>query len=116
MFFGSIPALVTPFSGNCVAEDSLREFVEWQIAEGSNALVPCGTTGEVATLKIRRVNIAERLYRVTGEGIYLDSVLLGRKPPIEKPLLDAQVVGQDSVQSVVYHGKAHFFWGDTNSA
>jgi 4-hydroxy-tetrahydrodipicolinate synthase len=50
MFFGSIPALVTPFSGNCVAEDSLREFVEWQIAERSNALVPCGTTGEVATL------------------------------------------------------------------
>ena len=50
MIFGSIPALVTPFSGNCVAEDSLREFVEWQIAEGSDALVPCGTTGEVATL------------------------------------------------------------------
>ena len=50
MFFGSIPALVTPFSGNCVAEDSLRDFVEWQIAEGSDALVPCGTTGEVATL------------------------------------------------------------------
>jgi 4-hydroxy-tetrahydrodipicolinate synthase len=50
MFFGSIPALVTPFSGKCVAEDSLREFVEWQIAEGSDALVPCGTTGEVATL------------------------------------------------------------------
>src|SRR5215212_9600688 len=50
MFFGSIPALVTPFSSNCVAEDSLRDLVEWQIAEGSNALVPCGTTGEVATL------------------------------------------------------------------
>ena len=50
MFYGSIPALVTPFSGNCVDEDSLREFVGWQIAEGSNALVPCGTTGESATL------------------------------------------------------------------
>jgi 4-hydroxy-tetrahydrodipicolinate synthase len=50
MFFGSIPALVTPFSGDCVAEDSLRDLVEWQIAEGSDALVPCGTTGEVATL------------------------------------------------------------------
>jgi 4-hydroxy-tetrahydrodipicolinate synthase len=50
MFFGSIPALVTPFSGNCVDEDSLREFVDWQIVEGSNALVPCGTTGESATL------------------------------------------------------------------
>src|SRR3982751_4865683 len=50
MFFGSIPALVTPFSGGRVAEDTFRDFVEWQIAEGSDALVPCGTTGEVATL------------------------------------------------------------------
>jgi 4-hydroxy-tetrahydrodipicolinate synthase len=50
MFFGSIPALVTPFSGNCVDEDSLSAFVDWQIEQGSNALVPCGTTGEVATL------------------------------------------------------------------
>jgi len=50
MFFGSIPALVTPFSDGRVAEDTFREFVEWQIAEGSDALVPCGTTGESATL------------------------------------------------------------------
>ena len=50
MFFGSIPALVTPFSSGRVAEDTFRELVEWQIAEGSNALVPCGTTGEAATL------------------------------------------------------------------
>ena len=50
MFFGSIPALVTPFSGGRVAEDTFAEFIEWQIAEGSNALVPCGTTGESATL------------------------------------------------------------------
>ena len=50
MFFGSIPALVTPFSGNCVDEDSLCGLIEWQIDEGSNGLVPCGTTGEAATL------------------------------------------------------------------
>ena len=50
MFFGSIPALVTPFSGGRVAEDTFAQFIEWQIAEGSNALVPCGTTGESATL------------------------------------------------------------------
>jgi 4-hydroxy-tetrahydrodipicolinate synthase len=50
MFFGSIPALVTPFSGGRVAQDTFRDFVEWQITEGSNALVPCGTTGESATL------------------------------------------------------------------
>ena len=52
MFFGSIPALVTPFSGGRVAEDTFRQFVEWQIAEGSNGLVPCGTTGEAATLTV----------------------------------------------------------------
>ena len=50
MFYGSIPALVTPFSGDCVDEDSLRDLVEWQIAEGSSALVPSGTTGEAPTL------------------------------------------------------------------
>ena len=46
MFFGSIPALVTPFAAGRVDEDTFRELVEWQIDEGSNALVPCGTTGE----------------------------------------------------------------------
>ena len=50
MFFGSIPALVTPFKNGRVAEDTFRELVEWQIDEGSNGLVPCGTTGEAATL------------------------------------------------------------------
>ena len=50
MFFGSIPALVTPFSAGRVNEAAFRDLVEWQIDEGSNALVPCGTTGEGATL------------------------------------------------------------------
>src|SRR5687768_2257361 len=43
--------------------------------------------GGSAQLKIKRLNIAERLYRVTGAGIYRDSVLLGRDPPIKRPLL-----------------------------
>lgn len=50
MFFGSIPALVTPFAAGRVDEAAFREFVEWQVSEGSNALVPCGTTGESATM------------------------------------------------------------------
>jgi 4-hydroxy-tetrahydrodipicolinate synthase len=50
MFSGSIPALVTPFTAGRVDEEAFRDLVEWQIAEGSSALVPCGTTGEVATL------------------------------------------------------------------
>jgi 4-hydroxy-tetrahydrodipicolinate synthase len=50
MFFGSIPALVTPFAAGRVDEAAFRDLVEWQIDEGSNGLVPCGTTGEGATL------------------------------------------------------------------
>ena len=50
MFFGSIPALVTPFAAGRVDEAAFRVLIEWQIDEGSNALVPCGTTGEGATL------------------------------------------------------------------
>lgn len=51
MFSGSIPALVTPFDADgAFVERTYRDFVEWQIAEGSAALVPCGTTGEAATL------------------------------------------------------------------
>ena len=50
MFFGSIPALLTPFAAGRVDEALFREFVAWQVAEGSDGLVPCGTTGEAATL------------------------------------------------------------------
>jgi 4-hydroxy-tetrahydrodipicolinate synthase len=50
MFSGSIPALVTPFRDGRFAEEDYRTLVEWQIAEGSLGLVPCGTTGEAATL------------------------------------------------------------------
>jgi 4-hydroxy-tetrahydrodipicolinate synthase len=51
MFHGSIPALVTPFADDgAVDEAAFRDLVEWQIAEGSAALVACGTTGEAATL------------------------------------------------------------------
>ncbi|HEY2070917.1 MAG TPA: 4-hydroxy-tetrahydrodipicolinate synthase [Rhizomicrobium sp.] len=47
---GSIPALITPFSGGKVDEAAFRKLVSWQIAEGSHGLVPCGTTGESPTL------------------------------------------------------------------
>jgi hypothetical protein len=70
--------------------------------------------GGKAQLKIKRVNIAERLYRVTGAGIYDHTVLLGRKPPIARPLVNSKVAGQDSVQAAVYRGEIRWFWGDTN--
>ena len=50
MFSGSIPALVTPFCDGSFAEKKFRALVDWQIEQGSSALVPCGTTGEASTL------------------------------------------------------------------
>jgi 4-hydroxy-tetrahydrodipicolinate synthase len=50
MFKGSIVAIVTPFSNGQVDYEKLRELVEFQIAGGTDAIVPCGTTGESSTL------------------------------------------------------------------
>ena len=50
MFRGSIPALVTIFRDEALDERAFLDFVRWQVAEGSHSLVPCGTTGESATL------------------------------------------------------------------
>lgn len=72
------------------------------------------TPGGSVTLQMKRINIAERLYRVTGQGIYRDSVLLGMKPPIKEPLLNGKVMGQDSVQTIEYRNRLYWFWGDTN--
>jgi 4-hydroxy-tetrahydrodipicolinate synthase len=50
MFKGSIVALLTPFRDGAVDERGFQDFVEWQIAQGTHGLVPCGTTGESPTL------------------------------------------------------------------
>jgi 4-hydroxy-tetrahydrodipicolinate synthase len=72
MFSGSIPALVTPFAADgSFDEQAYRDFIEWQIAEGSAGLVPCGTTGEAATLS------AEEHFAIVG--VCVDQVK-GRVP------------------------------------
>ena len=50
MFSGSIPALVTPFRDGAFDAPAFSRLVDWQIKEGTSALVPCGTTGESPTL------------------------------------------------------------------
>lgn len=50
MFKGAIVAIVTPFKNGKVDENALRELIEFQIANGTDGIVPCGTTGESATL------------------------------------------------------------------
>lgn len=52
MFKGSIVAIVTPFKDGKVDEESYRQLIEFQIENGTSAIVPCGTTGESATLKM----------------------------------------------------------------
>jgi len=56
MFEGSIPALVTPFRDGAVDRAAFEALVDWQILQGSSALVPCGTTGESATMTIDEHN------------------------------------------------------------
>jgi hypothetical protein len=72
------------------------------------------TAGQRTTVKIQRRNIAERLYRLTGEGIYRDSVLLGEPNPVAEPVGRGMVAGQDSVSALPYRGKIRWFWGDTS--
>ncbi len=51
MFKGSIVAIVTPFKNGKFDEKAFADLIEWHIKEGTNAIVPCGTTGESATLE-----------------------------------------------------------------
>lgn len=50
IFQGAFTALVTPFRNGEIDQDAYRELIEWQIEQGINGLVPCGTTGEAATM------------------------------------------------------------------
>ena len=51
-FTGSMTAMVTPFRNGTLDETALRDFIEWQIASGTDGLIPSGTTGEAATLTL----------------------------------------------------------------
>lgn len=80
-------------------------------ARGVRLQTAPGTTGKVA---IKRVNIAERVCRLSGAGIYRDSVLSGRLSESDGFSLRAKITGYDSVQMAVYQDRLYWFWGDTN--
>ncbi len=77
---------------------------------GARLKVEEGGRGEV---RLKRVNAAERLHRLTGLGLYRDSVLLGKATPLREPLGAGLVAGQDSVSAVAYRDRLFWFWGDT---
>ena len=64
MFHGALTAIITPFRDGAVDEAALRELVEWQIQSGIDGLVPCGSTGESATLSHTE---HERVIKITIE-------------------------------------------------
>ncbi len=108
MFRGSITALMTPFHDGAVDEKAFAEFVDWQIREGTNGLVPVGTTGESPTVnheEHRRVIeicvevAAKRVPVIAGAGSNstAEAVELAQH---------AETVGADAVLSVVpYYNK-----------
>src|SRR5262245_53217192 len=81
---------------------------------GYRGVRPTTTPGGSATVKLPRTQPAERLYRVTGQGIHHAATRLGLKCPIPDPNMAADVTGQDSVQCLPYKGKLFWLWGDTN--
>ncbi|WP_147274313.1 hypothetical protein [Bremerella cremea] len=70
--------------------------------------------GQTSQLKVKRINIAERLYRITGQGQFHHSQRLEMPSPWRYANLNAQVMGQDSTQAVVLGDRVLWTWGDTN--
>jgi 4-hydroxy-tetrahydrodipicolinate synthase len=66
MFRGSIVAIVTPFKNGKVDEKALGDLIDWHIKQGTDAIVPCGTTGESATLDYEEHH---RVIRFTVEAV-----------------------------------------------
>jgi 4-hydroxy-tetrahydrodipicolinate synthase len=113
IFEGSMVALVTPFKDGPglkpeIDENSLRELVEWQIAEGTDVLVPCGTTGESATLdyeehdRVIRIVVEQSRGRVpvlagTGSNATVEAIEITRRA------LDSGADG--SLQVTPYYNK-----------
>ena len=108
MFKGSIVAIVTPFKNNKLDEKALTDLIEWHISEGTNAIVPCGTTGESATLEydehyrvieltVRVVNGRVPVIAGTGANSTSETVMMTEK---------AKEIGADGALLVVpYYNK-----------
>jgi len=84
-----------------------QEFAVWRGI--ALTVVPGGS----AVLQMQRENVAERLYRVTGAGIYRDSLLLGDAIPRPERASGVIAVGMDSPFTAVYRGVLFWVWGDT---
>ena len=108
-FHGAFTALVTPFKNGKIDEEAYREFIEWQIEQGIDGLVPCGTTGESATMThdeheaairicVEQVNKRVPVIAGTGSNSTENALALSR---------DAERAGADGLLLVTpYYNKA----------
>jgi len=120
MINGSIPALITPFRDGKVDEARFQSFVAWQIEQGSNGLVPCGTTGESSTLSLeehmRVVELcveaaAGRVPVIAGAGsndtaVAIDLAQSAQKAGADAVLLVAPYYNRPSQDGLFAHYKA----------
>ena len=118
MFKGSLPAMITPFTNGELDLDTLKKLVEWHVGEGSNGLVPVGTTGESPTLTHEEhENVVEEVVRASagrlpviagaGSNNTLESIRLAQHA--EKVGADAVLVVTPYYNKPTQRGlKAHF--------
>jgi hypothetical protein len=98
--------------------DRMDESVSFEVwthgyAYGPGTVEVVPAPGGTTVITLDRTNLAERLVRLTGGGTWRDTVMLGLPAPAEQPLLDGQVVGQDSVITAPWRGGLFWVWGDT---
>jgi hypothetical protein len=87
----------------------------YTLASGSTVTVQVAAGGTRNVPLVRQLP-AQRLYRVTGQGIYRDSALLGLTMPTAHPNINGLVMGQDTPSTFVYGGQIYWIWQDTSRA
>jgi 4-hydroxy-tetrahydrodipicolinate synthase len=119
MFNGALSALITPFRDGVVDEPALRELIEWQIESGIDGIVPCGSTGESATLshaeheQIIRIAIQQARKRVpvlagTGSNSTAEAIRLttfAREAGADGALLISPYYNKPTQEGIVKHYK-----------
>jgi hypothetical protein len=87
----------------------------YALGSGKSVSLPTAAGGST-TVSLVREYPGQRLYRVTGQGIYRDSTLLGLTTPVANPDINGLVMGQDTPSTFVFGGKLYWIWQDTSRA
>ncbi len=119
MFSGALSAIITPFRDGAIDEPALRDLIEWQIQNGVDGIVPCGSTGESATLthaeheRVIRIAIEQARKRVpvvagTGSNSTAEAIRLttfAREAGADGALLISPYYNKPTQEGIVKHYK-----------